>query len=90
MELAPFVDDIVHEPTQTAGRGLDLTVAEIHRVAGPGRVDFGGGEREAVDREPIDAERRDPDDDYGWWNLVAAECLVVFDEYAPASRFHQP
>ena len=80
MELAPFVDDIVHEPTQTAGRGLDLTVAEIHRITGPGRVDFGGGEREAADREPIDTERRNPDDDYGWWDLDAGRYLLSYNE----------
>ena len=80
MELTPFVDGIVHEPTQTAGRGLDLTVAEMHRVAGPGRVDFGGGEREAADREPVEAERRDPDDDYGWWSLDAGRYLLSYNE----------
>ena len=70
---------IVHEPTQTAGRGLDLTVAEIHRITGPGRVDFGGGEREAADRESIDTERRNPDD-YGWWDLDAGRHLLSHDE----------
>ena len=80
MELAPFVDGIVHEPTRTAGRGLDLTVAEIHRVVGPGRVDFGGGEREAADREPVESERRDPDDDYSWWNLDAGRYLLSYNE----------
>ena len=80
MEPTPFVDGIVHEPTQTAGRGLDLTVAGVHRVAGPGRVDFGGGEREAADREPVETERRDPDDDHGWWNLDAGRYLPSYDE----------
>ena len=75
----PFVDGIVHGPTQTAGRGVDLTAAEIHRVAGPGRVDFGGGEREAADRESVEAERRDHDD-YGWWTLDAGRYLLSYDE----------
>ena len=29
MDVAPFVDDLVHEPTQTEGRGVDLTVAGV-------------------------------------------------------------
>ncbi|PSP53678.1 dCTP deaminase, partial [Halobacteriales archaeon QH_3_68_24] len=36
-DLTAFVDGIVHEPTQTEGRGLDLTVTEVHEVTGPGR-----------------------------------------------------
>ena len=40
-DLTAFVDGIVHEPTQTEGRGLDLTVTEVYEVTDPGRVDFG-------------------------------------------------
>ncbi|MFT4903975.1 MAG: deoxycytidine triphosphate deaminase [Natronomonas sp.] len=80
MNIAPFVDGIVHDPTQTEGRGLDVTVAEIHRVAEPGRVDFGGGELNAATLEPIETEKRNPDDDYEWWYLDAGQYLVEYNE----------
>lgn len=80
MDLTRFVEGLVHEPTQTEGRGLDLTVDAVRRVAAPGRVDFGGGELEAADTEPIEPERRDPDDDYGWWELSGGVYLLDYNE----------
>jgi hypothetical protein len=80
MDLAAFVDDLVHEQTQTEGTGLALTVAGVSRVVGPGRVDFGGGELEAADLEPVETELRDLDDDYGWWNLEEGGYLLEYNE----------
>ncbi|WP_254838407.1 dCTP deaminase [Natronomonas marina] len=80
MDIAPFIDDLVHEPTQTEGRGVDLTAAGVHRVAAPGRVDFGGGELEAADLEAVETEPRNPDDDYEWWHLDAGRYLLSYNE----------
>jgi len=77
---AKYVDGLVHEPTQTEGDGVDLTVAEIHEVTGPGRVDFGGGELEAAAAEPHEREKRSPDDEYGWWLLDPGTYLVEYNE----------
>ena len=79
-EIVSYVDGIVHEETQITERGLDLTIGAIHVVAKPGRVDFGGGELEAADTAPLETEKRDPDDDYGWWDLDAGQYLVEFNE----------
>lgn len=88
MELTTFVDGLVHEPTQTEGSGLDLTVDAIRRVREPGRVDFGGGELEPAVTEPVETERRDPDDDYGWWSLAGDVYLLEYNEALsiPADR----
>lgn len=75
-----FLEDIVHEPTQTEGRGVDLTVAEIYEVDEPGRVDFGGGELESAILTSHPTERRNPDDDYGWWYLDAGQYLIEYNE----------
>ena len=80
MDYTDFVDDIVHEPTQTEGRGLDLTVAEVYEVAEPGRVDFGGGELDAAETTPHPSEKRDPDDEYEWWHLDAGQYLLDYNE----------
>jgi hypothetical protein len=74
------VDGIVHEPTQTEGRGLDLTVAEVAVVTEPGRVDFGGGELEPAGTEPHERRYRNPDDDYEWWHLDAGQYLLEYNE----------
>ena len=80
MDYTQFVEGIVHEPTQTEGRGLDLTVAEVYEIAEPGRVDFGGGELEPAETTPAPSEKRNPDDDYEWWNLDAGQYLLAYNE----------
>jgi deoxycytidine triphosphate deaminase len=79
-DLTAFVDGIVHEPTQTEGRGVDLTVTEVYEVAEPGRVDFGGGELEVADLSPHDRHYRNEDDDYEWWDLAAGQYLLEYNE----------
>jgi hypothetical protein len=80
MEYAEFLSGIVHEPTQTEGRGFDLTVAEVYGVTAPGRVDFGGGELEPVETEPHTSEKRNAADDYEWWHLDAGVYLLEYNE----------
>jgi len=79
-DLTAFVDGIVHEPTQTEGRGVDLTVSEIYEITAPGRVDFGGGELAAADCDPHPSAKRDPNDDYEWWELDAGQYLIAYNE----------
>ncbi|WP_136716758.1 dCTP deaminase [Halorientalis salina] len=80
IDLTAFVEDIVHEPTQTEGAGLDLTVAEVHEVTAPGRVDFGGGELDPAETEPHPSSKRNADDDYEWWTLDAGQYLIEYNE----------
>jgi len=80
MDLTAFVDDLVYEPTQTEGRGLDLTVDSISRITEPGRVDFGGGELDAAGTESVATQKRDPEDDYGWWTLSEGVYLLDYNE----------
>lgn len=78
--LTDRVDDLVHEPTQTEGPGLDLTVASVSRITEPGQVDFGGGE--LADPTLIEEvpEPRNEDDEYGWWSLNPGTYLVTHNE----------
>jgi hypothetical protein len=80
VEYTQFLEGIVHEPTQTEGRGFDLTVGEVYEITEPGRVDFGGGELEAAETEPHDSEKRNDDDDYEWWHLDEGQYLVEYNE----------
>lgn len=78
--LARQIDGLVHLDTQRAPSGIDLTVDEIYRTTGPGQVDFGGSEFQAVPREPITPVLDDPDDDYGWWTLEQGAYVVRYNE----------
>ena len=80
MDLTAFVDDLVYEPTQTDSVGLDLTVDSISRITEAGRVDFGGGELDPAETEPVPTEKRGPEDDYGWWELSEGVYLVDYNE----------
>lgn len=77
---AGLVGGLVHLPTQRAPAGLDLTVERVARVAGPGRLDFGGSELAAAAREELGPELASPGDDYGWWELAAGTYLVRYNE----------
>ncbi|WP_276273820.1 dCTP deaminase [Haloarcula litorea] len=79
-DLTDYVTDLVHEPTQTESDGVDLTVAAVHEVVEPGRVDFGGGELESAGTAPHASAKRNPDDDYEWWTLRAGQYLLEFNE----------
>jgi|APHM01.1.fsa_nt_gi Deoxycytidine deaminase len=80
VDLTAYVEDIVHQPTQTEGQGLDLTVDRVYEVTEPGRVDFGGGELEPAETDPHPSERRTAEDDYEWWHLDAGQYLVAYNE----------
>ncbi|TYL37812.1 dCTP deaminase [Natronococcus pandeyae] len=79
--LAEYVDNLVYEPVQVHEHGIDLTVSAIYEVAAPGRIDFGGDELEDADLEPVPTELRDPDDEYGWWELDGGQYVFQHNEF---------
>jgi len=79
-DLVDAVSGLVHEPTQTEGAGLDLTVAAVRAPTAPGQVDFGGGEVAPAETVEITPEKRDPADDYGWWDLEGGVYPLEFNE----------
>lgn len=80
MSLADRVDGLLHEPTQVHEDRVDLSLAGVARVREPGAIDFGGGELAAAETVPLEPERRDPTDDYGWWELQPGTYLVECNE----------
>lgn len=74
------LSDIVHEDTQQQARQVDLTVNEIYQFSSAGQLDFGGGEFQPAEKRFIETEKRDPEDDYGWWNLSEGTYHVKFNE----------
>ncbi len=74
------VDGIIHEDTQFADKGIDLTVNKISRVSTPAELDFGGSEEKLGEVEEIAAEKRSAEDDYGWWKLERGVYIIEFNE----------
>jgi dUTP pyrophosphatase len=64
-----LIEDYPHLETQLTPNGFDLTAAEIHRFKGSGKLDFSNSEREIPETEKIEPEKKDEEDDYGWWKL---------------------
>jgi len=79
-DIAAHVAGLVHEETQVEENALVLTVDMIERLTTGPSFDFGGGEYEGAEAATIEPEKRDPEDDYAWWNLDAGTYLVRCNE----------
>lgn len=79
--LTDIVDNLVHEPTQVNEYGVDLTISAVYDVAGPGSLDFGGEELADADLDPHPTTLRNPDDEYGWWDLDGGQYVVQHNEF---------
>lgn len=80
MSLADRVDGLIHAPTQGHGDRVDLSVASVARVREAGAIDFGGGELAPAETASVAPAKRDPTDEYGWWELERGTYLVEFNE----------
>lgn len=79
-QLTKSINDLVHQDTQKQEHCLDLTLSEVHEFTGPGSLDFGGSEFEPAATEIIEPEKKNPDDEYGWWNLRGGIYHAVCNE----------
>lgn len=79
-DLFERLTDAIHEDTQVGERGVDLTAARVLEVVRPGRVDFGGDELSSAGITACRKQFRDPEDEYGWWDLTAGTYLLEFNE----------
>ncbi|MCF7890504.1 dCTP deaminase [Candidatus Bipolaricaulota bacterium] len=85
-ELEGYVDGIIHEETQLANIGIDLTVDGVKKPSSPTDLDFGGSEEKSGDLEVVEPEKRSPGDDYGWWNLEGGIYIIDFNEEVSVSK----
>jgi deoxycytidine triphosphate deaminase len=79
-EVASLAKGLISEKHQVHSYGLDLTVGRISAVKKEGDLDFGGSEEKEPLTEELKPVKRNPDDEYGWWNLTAGEYIVKFNE----------
>lgn len=79
-EILEQTSDVIHKDTQLHDQHIDLTVAEVHQLTDAGSLDFGGSEFTPAGTEPIEPEKKNPDDKYGWWNLKIDTYKALFNE----------
>lgn len=70
----------LHADTQVEALQVSLTAGSIYRIKSSGDLDFGGSELQLPDREILEPEKRDEEDDYGWWDLAAEQYLMKLNE----------
>lgn len=75
-----LVQDYIDLDTQLQPNGFDVTAKEIHRIKGSGKLDFSNSEREIPDSEPVEPEKKDEADEYGWWKLEKGVYKIVMNE----------
>lgn len=75
-----LVQEYIDLETQVQPNGFDMTAAEIHRYKGKGKLDFSNSEREIPETEKVEPEKKNPDDEYGWWDLKPGVYKVVMNE----------
>ena len=79
-QVTQRLEGVLHLDTQGFPLGMDLTVAEVHRLTEGGKLDFGGSEFAAAKTQEVSPEKADPEDDYGWWHLDAGTYLLRYNE----------
>lgn len=64
-----LVEGYIDLATQLTPNGLDLTAANIYEFDTQGALDFSNKERKIPIGKEIPAQKENPDDKFGWWNL---------------------
>lgn len=79
-ELVNHLKSIIHEDTQQHENHFDLTVSQIHRLTEAGSLDFGGSEFQPAQKRIIDPQKKNKDDNYGWWHLRKGTYQATMNE----------
>ena len=73
------IKPVISEKHQMLEGKVVLTVGAIYFPA-RSELDFGGSEYMAAPLEEIPPERKNKDDEYGWWNLKQGYYIMEFNE----------
>ena len=79
-ELTNHLASIIHQDTQQHENHFDLTVSTIHELTEAGSLDFGGSEFQPANKRPVETQKKNPDDDYGWWHLSKGMYQATMNE----------
>jgi dUTP pyrophosphatase len=75
-----LVSGCIDLDTQLTPNGIDLTISQVWRFAGPGALDFSNKERVLPEYERIEPQKKKENDTHGWWHLAQGAYKVVTNE----------
>lgn len=79
-EIYKKMKNAIHEKKQVAKDYCYLTVSQVYEIDGTGSLDFGGKELTIAPKKKLCPEKKQPEDQYGWWNLKEGSYLLEFNE----------
>lgn len=79
-EITKLLDNIIYEKKQVCKDSFYLTVNKVYEFNSTGELDFGGSEFKKCDLKEISPKKRNPEDDYGWWELDQGHYFIEFNE----------
>jgi len=74
------LEGVLHADTQVEQQSVSLTAGGINELTGSGELDFGGSEFKLGEREAVEPQKRNPEDDYGWWSLPEGQYILELNE----------
>jgi hypothetical protein len=79
-EIINHIGSIIHQDTQQHDNHFDLTVAQIHQLTEAGSLDFGGSEYQPAQKRAVVPQKKNKEDDYGWWHLHKGTYQATMNE----------
>jgi len=79
-ELVNLCKNVVYAGKQTKPHSIDLTVKKVYQIESKGSLDFGGSEYKASEAAKIKPVKKNPEDEYGWWDLKHGSYLITLNE----------
>ncbi|MDD5044728.1 MAG: deoxyuridine 5'-triphosphate nucleotidohydrolase [Candidatus Omnitrophica bacterium] len=75
-----LVEDYVDLETQVTPNGFDLTVRAISEFDSAGALDFSNKERKTPQGKEVIAQKQQPQDRFGWWELKRGAYKIASNE----------
>jgi hypothetical protein len=79
-EQLKYLKSIIHQDTQQHSHFFDLTINKVYQFTEPASLDFGGSEFTPAGREELIPEKKQKNDDYGWWQLSGGQYQALMNE----------
>ncbi len=87
-DLQAHISRLISAKKQIGSLAIDLTIKNVYRLRSEGRIDFGGSEYQEPNRVLMPASKMQPEDNYGWWDLLEGDYLLEFNENLTLEENH--
>ncbi|MFH1577851.1 MAG: deoxyuridine 5'-triphosphate nucleotidohydrolase [Candidatus Omnitrophota bacterium] len=81
-----LIKDYLNIDTQLTPNGFDLTVGSVFEFSNCGALDFSNKERVVPQMKEVPAEKKNPQDKFGWWNIKKGAYKIRTNESVSLPR----